>query len=255
MGVFNRLVAGLTDFEVNGSFLLAEEFLHGQQVTVEGWARGGEVGILGVVDSVLHPGVPSFARFDHPSGLRAETLEGMADVARRAVAHLGLTDSLFNIEMIYDPSRDRVRIVEINPRMCGQFADLYEKVDGVNGYAVALALAAGDPLPETRGGRYRAATSFPLRVFSPVRVAAAPGPEDVAAAEALQPGTLVWSECQPGQTLADFASEDGHSSRYAVVNLGADSRRELLDRLAAVESRLGYVFAPVPDSGDSGVRS
>jgi len=250
MGVFNRLVAGLTDFEINGEWFLAEELLHGTQVTVEGWARDGQVELLGVVDSVLHPGRPCFARFDYPSALRPEIVEKMLDVARRVVSHLGLSHTLFNIEMIYAAATDRVTIVEINPRMCGQFADLYEKVDGVNSYLLALALAAGDPLPGPAPSAAGAATaaSFPLRIFAPSRVLAAPDEARVAMAEASAPGTLVWNECSSGQTLDRFEDEDGHSSRYCVVNLGAPSRRELLARLASVEERLGYEFEPVAET-------
>jgi hypothetical protein len=163
---------------------------------------------------------------------------------------LGLEGSLFNIEMIYEPVRDRIRIVEINPRLCGQFADLYAKVDGVNGYEVALALASGERPGVRRGeGRYRAATSFPLRVFEPVRVERAPDAGDLAAAEALYPETLIWSECETGQALADFEAEDGHSSRYGVVNLGADDRRGLLERLDAVVARLGFELRPFAGNG------
>jgi len=246
VAIFDTLVAALTDFEVGGRYFLAEELLHGTQTTVEGFAHGGRVEILGIVDSVLHPGGGSFARFDYPSGLRAEIQERMAEIARRTISALGLSDSLFNIEMIYEAVRDRIHIVEVNPRLCGQFADLYAKVDGVSSYEVALALATGETPRLRRGqGRYRAATSFPLRVFQPVRVARAPSGEDVAAAEALFPETLVWSECVTGQLLSDFEEEDGHSCRYAVVNVGADDRRGLLERLDAVVDRLGFELRPL----------
>jgi hypothetical protein len=135
----------------------------------------------------------------------------------------------------------------VNPRICGQVADLYQKVDGVNGYEVALALALGERPPRRRGeGRYRAAASFPLRVFEPSRVLGAPGAEAIAAAEAAFPETLVWSECAAGDELADFdVDEDGTSHRYAVVNLGGESREALDARLAAVRDRLGYRMEPL----------
>ncbi len=49
--------------------LIAETVLKGRQVTVEGYAFGGEVSILGVVDSVFFPGTLAFSRFDYPSSL------------------------------------------------------------------------------------------------------------------------------------------------------------------------------------------
>jgi biotin carboxylase len=246
LAIFNRLVAGLTSFEYDGRWLLVEELLHGRLVTVEGFVCEGEVEILGVVDSVLHP-QGSFARFDYPSSLPADAQARMGAIAARVIRRLGLDWTLFNIEMMWDAQRDRVSIVEVNPRICGQFADLYQKVDGANGYAVALSLARGERPKIARGaGRYRMASSHPLRVFEPVRVARAPDAADVAAAEALFPQTLVWNECASGDRLEEFArGEDGVSFRYGVVNLGADTPEEREARFAALCARLGYAFEPL----------
>lgn len=245
MRVFDQLLARYSEIGSNGRFFIAEELLAGQQVTVEGYCHGGEVEILGVVDSVIERN--SFVRFVYPSALAEDVQERMRDVARRLMASSGLDHSLFNIEMIYDADADRIAIIEVNPRMCGQFADLYEKVDGVNGYEVALALAVGERPRLSRGeGPWRVAASFPLRTFEPVRVARLPSPEDVAAAERLHDGTLVWLECEAGSELADFARyEDGFSCRYAVVNLGAPDRDALLARSDEVREKLGFELEPL----------
>lgn len=242
MHLFHQLVAAYTDFEVDGRFFLAEELLSGLQVTVEGFVADERVEILGVVDSLLHPKSKSFSRFDLPSFHRPEIQERMAGIARRLIPHLGLESTLFNVEMMYEPARDSIHVIEVNPRLCGQFADLYQKVDGTNGYEIALALAAGDPLRRRRGeGRYGQASSFPLRVYEPVRVDRAPTADDVARAAALYPGTLIWTEVEEGWELSDFETgEDGHSYRYGIVNLGADSRRDLLARFRAVRGALGF---------------
>lgn len=247
VGIFNRLVRRYTDLEVDASAFLLEGFLHGDQVTVEGWVQAGEAGLLGVVDSVMHPEVPSFARFDYPTTLRPEVAERAWDVALRAVRHMGLDHTLFNVEMIYEPAGDTLAIIEINPRLCGQFGDLYQKVDGVSGYVAALHVAVGEPPPRGApgSGRYSQASSVPQRTFQPVRVAAAPAPESVAAAEGLHPGTLVWAECVTGQELSDFAWEDGRSARYGVVNVGGTDRWDLRRRLDEVVDRLGYQLTPL----------
>ena len=247
--IFHRAFAawsGLADDpELAGAWFLAEELLTGAQVTVEGWCAGGEVGILGVVDSVLHPATRSFLRFDYPSSLPPEVQERMIDVVRRTMRRLPLDASLFNVELLWDEATDRLAILEVNPRLCGQFADLYQKVDGVHGYEVALALATGAPPPTPRGGATAVAASVPLRVFEPVRVVRAPSDDEVAAAEALFPGTLVWNECAAGDELVDFLSgEDGASARYGVLNLGAPDRETLLDRAGRLLDALGYRFEP-----------
>jgi len=245
--IFNVLVRHLTSWEFDGRYFLAEELVPGRQVTVEGFVRGREVVLLGVTDSERHPETGSFTRFLFPSRLDADVLAGMEDIAGRLVRGLGLADCFFNVEMMYDPDRDRISTIEVNPRMCGQFADLYQKVLGVNSYVLALELATGGtPARPASPGPYPLAASYPLRVFAPVRVDSAPGPETLRAAEALFPDTLIWTECEAGQALDDFGGmEDGKSQRYAVVNLGAPGRDELTTRFEAVREMLCYHFAPL----------
>lgn len=246
LAIFNRMLGAFTPFEYDGRWLLVEELLRGQLVTVEGFVCAGEVEILGIVDSVLHA-QGSFARFDYPSSLPPEVQARMRAIAARAVRHLGLDWTLWNVEMSWDAERDVIAIIEVNPRICGQFADLYQKVDGTNGYAVALSLCRGIRPKLSRGaGHNRLASSHPLRVLEPVRVSRAPTPEDIAAAAALFPETLVWNECRSGDRLENFSrGEDGASFRYGVVNLGADTPEEREQRLAAVCARLAYAFESV----------
>jgi len=246
LAIFNRLVGALTSFEYDARWLLVEELLHGRLVTVEGYVCAGDVEILGIVDSVLHA-QGSFARFDYPSSLPPKVQARMQQIARLAIRHLGLDWTLWNVEMIWNPERDSVHIIEVNPRICGQFADLYQKVDGTNGYALALSLARGiRPNLERGAGRFRLASSQPLRVLEPRRVTQAPQPDDLAAAAALYPQTLVWNEVATGDRLENFSrGEDGASFRYGVVNLGADTPEDRDQRFTAVCARLGYRFEPL----------
>ncbi len=241
LAIFNRLVATCTDLEIDGHFFIAEGVLVGDLVTVEGFAFEGAVEILGIVDSTLHAS-GSFARFDYPSALPPAVQERMADIARRVITRLDLEHGLFNIEMMHDAASDRISIIEVNPRICGQFADLYRKVDGTSSYEVALDLCTGvRPRLERGSGPHAAAASFPLRVFEPCTVERAPGDADVRAAEALFPDTLVWSECVAGDVLADFdLDEDGTSHRYAVINVGGSDRQDLQRRCEEIRERLGY---------------
>lgn len=252
MAIFNRIVAAYTDHPIDGRALIAEGVLRGDLVTIEGFACDGSVEVLGIVDSTLHAN-GSFARFDYPSALPARVRDRMAAIARRVITQLGLDWTIWNIEMMYDAAADRVSIVEVNPRICGQFADLYQKVDGTNSYEIALELCTGSrPRWTPHRGRYAAAASFPLRVFEPSRVQVAPGDADAAAAEALFAETLVWRECRAGDELSDFGGEDGASQRYAVINLGGANRGDLERRCAAVEQRLGFRLKPLGGLRPSG---
>lgn len=247
MRIFNQLLRTLTPFEVDGGHFIAEEIAAGQLVTLEGFVCDNEVSVLGIVDSVTHPETGSFVRFDYPSTLPPAVQERMTQVARRVVKRLGLDRILFNIEMMWDPGTDRISIIEINPRMCGQFADLYQKVDGTNGYEVALGLCTGArPKLPRREGPYANASSYPLRVFERSRVVRAPTAAKVRRVES-KFDALVWIECKKGEVLGDFASgEDGHSRRYAVVNVGGADRADVEVRALALRDALGFELEAEP---------
>lgn len=55
----------------------------------------------------------------------------------------GFDNGLFGIKMFQEPMSGEIHIIEITPRMCPQFVDLIEKVNGINTYEFALAIAAG----------------------------------------------------------------------------------------------------------------
>jgi biotin carboxylase len=178
----------------------------------------------------------------YPSALPADVQEQMADIAVRCIREMGLRRCFFNIEMIWD-GNERVSIIEVNPRICGQFGDLYAKVDGRNAYAVVPELKCGHPVDWPRGrGDFKFAASVPLRLFSPTVVEAAPDAARIAEVEAAYPGTLIWNEIHAGQACESFVFEDGASFRYAVVNLGAQTREELAAKAAEIKRELGYRF-------------
>jgi biotin carboxylase len=239
LGIFNTLWRHYVGEPVDGRFFIAEEVLNGVQVTVEGFVGDGEPTVIGVVDSEFHPGTGSFSRFVYPSSLPAKAQEQMADIARRCIAGMNLRHCFFNIEMSWDGKR--AAIIEVNPRICGQFGDLYEKVDGVNAYAVALDLVTGGNPGWKRGkGPFNAAASVPLRLFHPTKFDAVPDADRVAEIEAEFPGTIVWNEIQAGQAVESFVFEDGASFRYCVFNIGADSRAALQALQRNVTKALNY---------------
>lgn len=247
LSIFNRMLEAWTPSLRDGHWFIAEELLVGPQVTVEGFTQGGEVTLLGVVDSVMHPGTNSFARFDLPSRHPPGLVERMGELAQRVMRRMGLESSIFNMELVVDERDRRLWILEINPRICGQFGDLYAKVHGTNSYEVQLALAAGERPAFGRGaGAHRLAASVPLRHFEPMRVRRVPSELELAALRERQPDTLVWVEVAPGEVFADLeGAEDGRSVRYAVLNQGARDSADLELRRAAALAGLAFEFEPI----------
>ena len=240
---FNQLLEAYTDFKLNGNYFIAEGLLHGTQVTVEGFVRAGRVEVMGIVDSVMYPGTISFARFEYPSRLPPEVKKRMEEIAARAVAAVGFDDGCFNVELMYDAGRDAVHIIETNARICTQFSDLYEKVDGTNGYEILLALAAGKKPAFERGrGKFAVAASFVLRTFLDKKVLETPDAAHLAEIERRFPDAIVQVLCKKGKWLSR-EPQDMKSYRYAVVNMGAQSFEELEAAFEEARALLPFRFA------------
>jgi biotin carboxylase len=242
----DQMLARSGEFAVHSGYMLAEELLSGQEVTLEGFVQGGRVTVVGIVDSVLYANTPSFKRFDYPSTLHAGVVERMTRIAERVVDHIGFGDGVFNIELFYDEQTDGVHIVEMNPRMCAQFADLMESVNGTNTYEILFSVAVGDRPPAVRpGGRYAVATSFVFRHFEDATVVAVPTHEQVRGLRRRLPLMFFAAFYRTGQRLSDVDFEfDGHSYRYAVVNLGGVSHAALARDLAVARTALVFQLRP-----------
>lgn len=239
---FNDLLRRHGGFDIDGGWLIAEEVLFGRQVTFEGYIFGSRLEIVGIVDSIMYGRTLSFRYFGYPSTfVSAGVAARMRDVAERVLTWIGFDNGLFNIEFMYNESIDTIHIIEINPRMCGQFADLMEAVRGVNTYDVLLSLAAGlEPLPGLSGD-YDVAASFALRHFGDAEVQEVPTQPVVSTLRELYPLLSLHSFYVPGQLLSDSAYEfDGTSYRYAVVNIAGTDWTGLFADFAQVEASLGF---------------
>lgn len=241
---FNQLLEQYTAYDAHANWFIAEEVLRGDhQVTVEGFVDEGRVDIMGVVDSIMYPGTRCFQRFEYPSQLPDAIRARMCAIVERVVNATGFRHGCFNVELLYDTLRDDVSVIEMNPRMCTQFSDLYEKVDGTNGYEVQLALATGRrPSLRKNQGRYAVAASFVSRTFEDRKVVGLPEPSRLAAVRERFPDLVVKFLCRQGQWLSQHP-QDLTSYRYRIVNMGARSRAELDAAFREVAPLLAVRFA------------
>ena len=234
-----------TDCQYGAHCFIAESLLEGQQTTVEGFVQNGTVSIIGIVDSIMFDNNISFKRFEYPSSLSNNMQERMAQLAVRCIQGSGLDNTLFNIEMIYNSAHDMVHIIEINPRIAAQFADLYQRVDGTNSYELLCAVATGTQPQLKKGqGNHASAASCVLRMFDNKRVIKCPSDQNLALVHKQFPDVVIEIYAKEGAKLSDQL-QDGKSYRYGLVNLGASCRQELLNGLEAVKKLLDFVFEPV----------
>lgn len=242
---FERLLEIHAGLRLGRGYLLAEDFLSGAQCTLEGYAYGGEIHVLGVIDSIMFPGTAVFSRFEYPSSLPQSAQHSMAEIARNVMLGLGYCDGLFNIEFMYNACSEQASIIEINPRMSSQFADLFEKVDGFNSYALLLDLATGcRPQPTWRRGRYAMAASCVLRTFEDQHVRALPSERELDRIAFQHPDIRIEVLGALNQRLSG-EMQDGQSFRYGVINLGGRDRQDILATLRDCLQHLTFRLEPV----------
>ena len=241
---FNDLLRAFTSLDRDANAFVAESLISGVQVTLDGFVFEGEVEIMGVVDSVMFPGTSTFERFDYPSRLLSKAVrERMTDIAKKMVRGLGMTHAQFNIEMFYDDKTDAIRVIEINPRLSYQFADLYENVDGTNTYDVLIDLTLGRrPTFEKGAGKYKFASSFVLRTFEGKKFVDVPGENDIAAFAKQYDDARLRIYGRRGQSLAGEMRAMG-SYRYGIINVGAGSLLDLFAIYNDALEKLPFRFA------------
>lgn len=225
-------------------YLLIESLLRGEQVTLDGYVAAGQIHTLGIVDSIFFPGTTAFQRFQYPSRLPEAVSRRLRSVAHQVIQALEYDNSMFNIEFIYNREDNSVHIIEINPRMSSQFADLFEKVDGINTYSVLLDVALGKvPQVFKRAGPYKLAASCVLRRFEDAFVQALPRFEEVEEVLAMDPDVRVEILAENGKNLSE-QMQDACSYRYGILNIGGSDEDDILRKCDLYSSRLTFQFRP-----------
>ncbi|MCX8003857.1 MAG: ATP-grasp domain-containing protein [Burkholderiaceae bacterium] len=238
---FRALVGEPLRYAVDAHWLLAEPVLSGAQFNLDGYAYRGQVRVLGCVDEIMYPGTDAFLRFQYPSRLPAAVRARAASILARVLPALGFTHGFFNAEFFYDETRDALTLIEINPRLASQLADLYEKVDGLRVFDMLVELACGrDPAHLPRAAPTAGvAASFVWRTFDGMP----PPPPAAAAARAWlarrHPDALLLQYHKRGAALRrEFKWLGSH--RFATLNLGARDEDELRARYEAICAAFGW---------------
>ncbi len=252
---FDDLMRVYTPFTIGAQAMIAEGLLHGTQVNIDGYVHKGRVTVLGIVDEVMYPGTQAFMRFEYPSRLEPAVQQRMVALTEKLLTGMDYSHGFFNVELILAES-GALHIVEINPRMASQIANLYRRVDGCDPYGMLLDLAAGEvPRPARSTGEFKAAASFVFRRFDgrgPERI---PSDEQIAAIHQRYPDAKLMLYLKRGTGLAREMKWLG-SHRYAVLNLGgrdaADlhTRYEKIRRELALEPGAGLASASRMASSD-----
>ncbi len=245
--IIRRLVKPFDDvarervgFTVDANHMIAEQPFRADQFNLDGWFHDGRMHVLGVVDSLMYPGTQAFLRFAYPSRLPPAVQARAADVAERFLRAAGFRHGFFNMEFFHDATTGELKVIEFNPRLAAQLADLYQRVLGLDVYTMTLALACGqDPreVPRTpvRGG---AAASFVFRTFDE-RPPPPARPEGIDWLRRAHPDALLLPFPRAGAALARELKWLG-SHRYAVLHLHGDDEADLRRRFEEACGHLGW---------------
>ncbi len=247
---FERVAKRLLPLASTAHSMMLETPVHATQYCLDGIVHNGQTRPLGVVDAVMYPGTQAFMRFDYPSKLAADIKARALDIATRFLNAVGFTYGMFNMEFFYDAATDKLTVIEFNPRMASQFADLYLRVDGIDLYAMALALAHGqDPWAAPRIlPTANIATSSVYRVFDDqaahLTQSIPPMPSAAQLAELRHKFSdhLLLQFPKAGHSLARDFKWLG-SYRYGILHLGGRDASDLRARLDAASAVLQW---PVP---------
>ena len=217
------------------------------QYNLDGWVFEGQAHALGVVDAIMYPGTHAFMRWEHPSRLADRLQKRALDVAQKFLTAIGYTHGFFNMEFFYDAAADRLAVIEFNPRLASQFADLYRRVQGRDAHAMSLALALGDdpaalPCAAPSAG---AAASQVYRSFDPSASVVMPNRAQCAAFAAAFPDALLFCYPKSGHSLARDFKWLG-SYRHGIVHLGGRDEAHLRERTLRASRLLGWT-APYAD--------
>ena len=122
---------------------LLEEFMSGDEVSVEACTFRGDTTIVGITDKSL-TGHPYFIEDGHmfPAALDADTTRAVHVLVHGALAAVGFDHGISHTEVKLTPQGPR--IVEINPRLGGNYiAELVEHTTGIDLLAAQVDLALG----------------------------------------------------------------------------------------------------------------
>ncbi len=228
------------------SWVLAEELCTGLQCTIEGFVYKQNVTIFGITDSVMLPNSISFKQFNYPSSLPRQVQETIIAIASKLIKGIGFNNGCFNIECIYNPDSNSVHVIEMNPRLASQFADLYEKVDGFNSYDVLVSIATGqESIQITKGqGHFNVASSCVLRTSHDKIIKQLPSQDTLKKINKIYPDSRIQLVGQEGKKLSDY-EQDGHTFRYGLIHIGGKNLHEIDEKSMDIQKMLGIQLVDI----------
>ena len=224
---------------------LCEEVITGQQFAVNGYIVNGNISLHGIVAEILLPNSKSFERHEHPTELSDKWLRRIDVMVERFISHTGLNNTEFDIEFFIDFEKDKLTIIEINPRAVAQYENLYAMASGDDMLTTICALACGDAPPPRLIPKYKFCYSWELRSFDDLHILEIPDAANLSDVYASYPDVKVVNRIPPGIKKLSESKRSIDTYRYCMISIPGNSRTEVMEIVNDIKQRLNYHFAPV----------
>ncbi|WP_423822477.1 ATP-grasp domain-containing protein [Salinisphaera sp. SPP-AMP-43] len=229
---------------LQGNYCVAEGIISGSGCTVEGYVLNGEAYVYGVIDSLRAEGGSSFVGYTYPSNLPQTVLDHMTEKSKQLATHIGLDNTPFNIEFLWDEEHDDLKLLEVNARISKSHSPLFFLVEGASHHEVAIDVAMNKtPNFPNGGGPYKYAAKFMPRSYDTARVTRVPTEADVERLRERFPHAMFKSHVTEGMQLEDLPNQDSYSYELADLFLGADAYEELASDFREAMKILGFRFS------------
>jgi hypothetical protein len=242
--------------DVPGTWAIAEAIIDGRQCTVEGFVHAGEPAVHGVFDIHRDENRSTFTDYVYPSRLDDDVRERMRGIAVELMAAAGYDDAPFNIEFFWDRAADRTWILEVNPRISREHADLMRWVDDTSNLQVMARTALGeDPELERRAGPHALARKHFVRQRDDAVVERVPTDEELHELQERHAPCVIEVGVREGQRLSQKADQEPYSYELADLYLAGASEEEVERKrraiLQAIDLRLRPAETPAPSPTSS----
>ena len=230
----------------SGNFCIVEHDMSGSQSTIEGYAQEGEIKTFALVDSVYDETDRSFGYYEYPSRVPQAVESQMSEVCKKFLSHIGYNNSSFNVEFLYDKDYNKLKLLEVNPRVSQSHTLPIEWVDGFFNLKVAFDLAMGrTPQIQHNKGMRKHAGKFFLRHYNDAKVIQAP--DDNHFAKLVDNDPLARMNCplERSMKLSDLKEQDSYSFNLADLYLSGNTRKEMLDRYKTVKNELNIILEDI----------
>lgn len=227
-----------------GGYCIAEGIISGRGCTLEGYVLDGQPRVYATIDSLRGPNGVSFLGYHYPSDLPDDVVERMLEGTERIIRHIGLDNTPFNIEFLWEEESDSVKLLEVNPRISKSHSPIFYLAEGASHHEVAIDVALGrQPQFPSGKGRHRNACKFMPRTYEPARVTRAPSEADIARLRESFPDAMFTSYVEEGMELEDLPNQDSYSFELGDLFLGGESREELMASFREAMQILGFRFS------------